>query len=339
MTELLLVVALLLLAFFLAGVLSPFEALGWWAGWYGDDHKTLEEPGEPVEADRFVIFLSGINSVSGEAFAPREVEFLKRLKRDLAETDTVLVDDVFPYSVTERALTGRRMFAWFWRWALRMKVSGPKVAGFLINIRNLWQVAVSADRRYGPVYNQGSAAMLRNGLRRHGYREGSGVPVTLIGYSGGGQVALGAAPHLGTMIRAPVSIISLGGVMSADPGLLTLRHLYHLYGSRDQTQRLGSIFFPGRWPFVPSPWNTAKKRGVVELVSMGRADHTGPDGYLDAEKFLPDGRSYLDATLDKILELLRREGQEDAAPAPFPPAADGSTYPKPSSSNHRPASR
>ena len=339
MSELLLVVAPVLLAFFLAGVLSPFEALGWWAGWYGEDEAEPGEAAEPVHADRFVIFLSGINNASGEAFAEREVAFLKRLKSDLAETATVLVDDIFPYSVTERALTGRRTFAWFWRWAVRMRLSGPKLAGFLINIRNLWQVAVSADSRYGPMYNQGSAAMLRSGLRRHGYREGSGVPVTLIGYSGGGQVALGAAPHLNRSVRADVSIISLGGVMSADPGLLTLRHLYHLFGNRDNVQRLGSIFFPGRWPFVPSPWNTAKKRGIVELVSMGPADHTGPDGYLDAEKFLPDGRSYLDATIDKILELLRREGQDDPDPAQGSPAADGSRYPKPSSSNHLPASR
>ena len=319
MSEFLLVVALIVLAFFLAGVLSPFEALGWWAGWYGDDEREPQPSAEPVRADRFVIFLSGINNASGEAFAEREVAFLKRLKRELADTDTVLVDDVFPYSVTERALTGRRAFAWFWRWAVRMRLSGPKVAGLLINIRNLWQVAVSADSRYGPIYNQGSAAMLRNGLRRHGYAEGSGVPVTLIGYSGGGQVAVGAAPHLRTMVDADVSVISLGGVMSADPGLLTLRRLYHLFGSRDNVQRVGSIFFPGRWPFVPSPWNTAKQRGIVELVPMGSVDHTGPDGYLDEESFLPDGRSFLDATLEKISELLHLEGQ---TPPPVSPTAN-----------------
>ena len=315
MSELLLVVALIVLAFFLAGVLSPFEALGWWAGWYGDDEGGPQEAAETVRADRFVIFLSGINNASGEAFAEREVAFLKRLRRELADTDTVLVDDIFPYSVTERALTGRRAFAWFWRWAVRMHLSGPKVAGLLINLRNLWQVAVSADSRYGPIYNQGSAAMLRNGLRRHGYAEGSGVPVTLIGYSGGGQVAVGAAPHLRTMVEADVSVISLGGVMSADPGLLTLGRLYHLFGSRDNVQRIGSIFFPGRWPFVPSPWNTAKARGIVELVPMGKIDHTGPDGYLDEDSFLPDGRSFLDATLEKISELLRREGQDPVSPA------------------------
>ena len=71
MSEFLLVVALIVLAFFLAGVLSPFEALGWWAGWYGDDEREPQPSAEPVRADRFVVFLSGINNASGEAFAER----------------------------------------------------------------------------------------------------------------------------------------------------------------------------------------------------------------------------------------------------------------------------
>lgn len=306
--EPLLLIALAFLLFLFAGVLSPFEALGWWAGWYGDEVKEEPETAIPAaNASHFVVFLSGINNVSGEAFAEREVAFLRRLKRELADTGALLVDDIFPYSVTERALTGRRVFAWFWRWALRTKVSGPGLAGLLINLRNLWQVAVSADSRYGPVYNQGSASMLLSGLLRHGYVPGSGVPVTLIGYSGGGQVAVGAAPHLKTMIRAPITVVSLGGVISADPGLLTLEHLYHLYGARDNVQRLGSIFFPGRWPFIPSPWNSARKRGVVELIPMGPTDHTGPGGYLDEKSFLPDGRSHLDQTVETITRLIRRE--------------------------------
>ena len=221
--DFMLFVGLALLVFLFAGVLSPFEALGWWAGWYGDDENVSSVQAPPVEAERFVVFLSGINSVSGETFAEREVAFLEQLNRELADSGAVLVDDIFPYSVTERALTGRRVFSWFWRWALRTKISGAGLARFLINIRNLWQVAVSADSRYGPIYNQGSASMILNGLQRHGYTLESGVPVTLIGYSGGGQVAVGAAPHLKTVVRAPVSVISLGGGDERRSGALNPR--------------------------------------------------------------------------------------------------------------------
>lgn len=321
MTEVALFVGLALIVFLFAGVLSPFEALGWWAGWYGREQdelvpQGLEESRAASKADHFVVFLSGINSVSGEAFAEREIAFLARLKGEL--TDAVLVDDIFPYSVTEQPLTGQRVFAKFWRWALRRKLSGPGLTGFLINLRNLWQVAVSADSRYGPIYNQSSATMILGGLKRHGYAVGSGVPITIIGYSGGGQIAVGAAPHLKRIVPAPIVVVSLGGVMSADPGLLTLEHVYHLYGQRDMVQRLGSIFFPGRWPFIPSPWNSAKAKGIVELIPMGPPDHTGPKGYLDEESHLPDGRSYLDATVDTIAGLIHAQEKRPVRVYPAP---------------------
>ncbi|ADI13651.1 hypothetical protein [Truepera radiovictrix] len=333
--ELLLFLALAAVVFLFAGVLSPFEALGWWAGWYGREADETEVglnvsdaaahapdlPPTPDGAPRshYVVFLSGINSVSGEAFAEREIAFLARLKRALPEV--ALVDDLFPYSVTAQPLTGSRVFARFWRWALRRKLSGPGLAGFLINLRNLWQVAVSADSRYGPMYNQGSAQMILGGLRRHGYRagaHGTDTPVILIGYSGGGQIAVGAAPHLKKITGAPVSVISLGGVMSADPGLLSLERLYHLYGTRDNVQRLGNIFFPGRWPFIPSPWNSAKARGIIELIPMGPMDHTGPGGYLDLQSYLPDGRSYLEATTETIVKLVRASERRPVRVYPAP---------------------
>ena len=43
------------------------------------------------------------------------------------------------------------------------------------------QVLVSADRCYGPIYNFGTAEVIRDGLLRQGYRVGSGKPVTIIG--------------------------------------------------------------------------------------------------------------------------------------------------------------
>ena len=68
--------------------------------------------------------------------------------------------------MTNRALTGQRTFARIWRWILARKIAGRKLVGFLINVRNLWQVVVSADRRYGPMYNEGSAELFLAGLAR-----------------------------------------------------------------------------------------------------------------------------------------------------------------------------
>lgn len=298
-------VAVAVLAMLMAGALAPIEALGWWAGWFG--RRNDERPAVPSspearpQAERFVVFLSGIHSVEGRAFARREVVLLERLRQRLTDTPVL---EVFPYSTTNNALTGERAFARFWRWALRMKLSKralSNTAGMVINLRNLWQVAVSADRRYGPIYNHGSAELITEALLAAGYMPGSATPVTLIGYSGGGQIAVGAAGHLDDILGTPVTVVALGGVMAADPGLLDVTHLYHLVGARDGVQRLGVVLFFGRWGVLPySPWSQARSRGRITVVPMGSMRHTGPQGYLSGSARLPDGRSHLEATVDVI---------------------------------------
>ena len=302
-----LVFALVALAgFLLAGALSPFEALGWWAGWFGREPRDIERSAAPnpvvSKAEHFVVFLTGIHSVSEETFARREIALLTALRERLPDAGIL---EVFPYSVDNRALTGQRFFAWFWRFALKLKLSRVAFAGFIINMRNLFQVAVSADKRYGPIYNQGMAETLHNALRQHGYSVGSGVPVTIIGYSGGGQVAVGAAAYLREIVHAPVTVVTLGGIIASDEGLLALEHLYYLVGRRDRVQRLGPLLFPGRWPLLPySAWNQAKAKGIIKIVDMGPVDHTGRGGYLDSEAALPDGRSHLETTVAVIEEIV-----------------------------------
>lgn len=305
------VILIIAIGFLLAGALAPLEALGWWAGWYGqslepsddappDTSRATARRSDPVS---FVVFLTGIHSVSHATFARREQALLTALERRL-ENATII--EVFPYSVTNRALTGQRTFARFWRWALKRKLSGRTLAGFLINLRNLWQVAVSADRRYGPIYNQGSAEMILRALAHHGYQPGSGTAVTLIGYSGGGQIAMGAAPHLKAALGAPIQVVSLGGVLAADPGLTEIDRLYHLYGDRDLVQRLANVFFPGRWRVLRySPWNRALEQGIVALKRIGPMDHTGKGGYLDGKMKTADGRTYFEVTVDALTTLIQ----------------------------------
>ncbi len=93
----------------------------------------------------------------------------------------------------------------------------------LLNLRNIFQAATSADRRYAPIYNYGIATELQRTLLRHGYRRGT--PITLLGYSAGTQVALGVAPYLKRWAQAPIWVMSVGGVMADDPGLCQVEHL------------------------------------------------------------------------------------------------------------------
>lgn len=299
------------LALILMGLFAPFETLGWWAGWYG------EKPGErglprqpdlaPSEAKQFVVYLTGIGGTSPTEYSGLEQAFLTELRLRLPEVE--LVDDVFPYAASNKALTGERVFSWFWR---RLRgLRGRGVAGtiaFLINIRNLWQVLVSSDDRFGPLYNYATAQHVLGKLLKHGYRMGSGIPITLIGYSGGGQIAVGAAPLLEEAARAPVHVISLGGVMSSNEAILDLDSLTHLYGAKDSTQRLGYVMFPQRWPFFPwTSWNKARKAGIIKKVLIGPMVHTGPNGYLDSETELENGQSYLERTLETMSELIQEK--------------------------------
>ena len=175
----------------------------------------------------------------------------------------------------------------------------------IINLRNVMIVAVSADPRYGPMYNFGIAYVMYKSLVANGYQPDEGVPVSLIGYSGGAQMACGAAPYLKEAIGAPIDVISLGGVISGDDPLLQLRRLYHLVGDKDMIERIGPAMFPSRWKImVRSYWNVAKRLGVLMEISLGPVGHQVPGGMLDPNKQLPDGRSNLRQTLDYIEGML-----------------------------------
>ena len=72
-----LVQLLTLLGFVILGLtiwaaFSPFETLGWWAGWFGDKIYSDERPSDGLvrairpNAKCYVLFLSGIGRVSGQ---------------------------------------------------------------------------------------------------------------------------------------------------------------------------------------------------------------------------------------------------------------------------------
>jgi hypothetical protein len=104
----------------------------------------------------------------------------------------------------------------------------------------------------------------------------------LLGYSGGAQVAVSAAPFLRHLLGARVHVISLGGVLDSDPGLHILSRMNHLVGEHDVMERIGRIVYPGRWPIVrESAWNVARRDGIVRIQPMPGMSHNTPGGYMD----------------------------------------------------------
>jgi hypothetical protein len=158
-------------------------------------------------------------------------------------------------------------------------------------------------------------------LLQNGYRAGSNKPVILLGWSGGGQIAIGSAEYIAAL-PGPVYAISVGGMLSDDPGLEKLDHLWHLYGVADPLQALGGVFFAGRWPIMPnSPWNKAMADGRIDIICLGKYSHNGKGNYFDMVTPLTNDakkRTHGQKTLDTIVRLLNEQGlisDEDAAVA------------------------
>jgi predicted Abi (CAAX) family protease len=300
------------IAIIVAGLLAPLETLGWWAGWYEDEVDTLENAGnlaqpveDPRDLQRYVVYLDGIGKSTFE-YLPDVEAFLDSLTPQLPD-GMALIRGIMPYSVMNKPLDQDRTLSFFWRYADKLRFANPaSLLGLIVNIRNVLIVGVSADQRYGPLYNQGMAQIVFSGLLKNGYQVGSGTPVTFIGYSGGGQMSCACAPFLKRAIAAPIDVISLGGVISANSNLLKLEHLHHLVGDKDDVERLGPMMFPGRWPLFPlSFWNRAKRLGKIIIIPMGPVGHNVPGGILDPQVILADGRSALQQTIDTINAILK----------------------------------
>jgi predicted Abi (CAAX) family protease len=307
-----------------SGLLAPLETLGWWAGWFGDEVETTSIPTPPVSPppssiaapSRYVVYLDGVGQ-SGEAYTPDVEDFLVALKPALPD-DMPLVQGLMMYSVLNQPLNQDRPLAFLWKLADRMRWKNPMaLLGLLVNVRNAIIVMVSADQRYGPIYNRGIAQVIYNGLMKQGYQPGSATPITLVGYSGGAQMSAASAPYLKQALGALIDVISLGGVMSANINFLRLEHLYHLIGEKDVVHRLGPLLFPGRRKWVPlSYWNRARRKGKISLLSVAGVGHQVPGGYMDPHAFLPDGRSHMQYSIDLILQIITGNLLETNPPLP-----------------------
>ena len=283
--------ALLLIIFGVGAVLitaalSPLETLTWWAGW-SDQELAETPPSQDIGAapqaapdsnahKKYVVYLSGVATISGKFLHPRERAFLRAL--NMRRDDVEIIDTIFPYSAAGIPMhSGQRMFEGLWRFLQKRKIRNrATILSSLINIRNVFQVMVSADHRYGPIYNQGIAKLIEETLIKRGYAPHSNAPIILVGYSGGAQIALGAALFLRANLGAPVHIISVGGVFASDPGFHAAQSFHHIVGEKDGTAKMGSVLFPERWGFFShSAWNQARQHGRIKMVRPKNLGHMG----------------------------------------------------------------
>lgn len=299
-------------------LISPLRSMTWWAGWFGAGDQRIDAaqadqellPGVGFDdADHYLVYLSGIGAIAGGAVPQEEYPFVEGLKARLPGTK--IISDVYPYDVSNKGLTANRLLAPFWQWLenRRLKNMNDPIAGIFVNLRNAGQVFVSADSRYGPIYDLGTAREIRDGLLRHGYKLNSGKPVTLLGWSGGGQISVGALDFLRDLLTGPIYIQSVGGLIANRPGLDKMDHLWHNYGSKDFVQGFGGWVFPGRWKIAKnSNWNRALAEGRITLNQIGPYNHNMKRHYFDNESKLPSGETYMEHLLNTIQFQLREVG-------------------------------
>lgn len=265
-------------------LLSPGEIVSLVAGWERRNSRLPESlpyyldigrQSDSVQNSgprRFLVYLDGIGKS-----APRDTRKARELLHHLGEVlpGTRFVGHVIPYSPFNRALTLHPRVGRWWRLALRR-------FRVLVFLHNVAQTLVACDRRYQPAYHRAVAGTVLEHLRRSGYRPGSGIPIVLLGYSGGAAVAAGIAPLVASALRAPdLSVVSLGGVLDARSTLAGVDHLYHFRSRRDWVERLGVLVFPGRWRISRrSGWNVARRAGRVTIHELTGARHFGRRGYL-----------------------------------------------------------
>lgn len=270
-------------AFLIAGTLAPLETMSWWAG-----HQTPKSHFRVGRAERpkrrvshYIIYLGGIDSVDGDDHTEYERPLLQALERKVGET--AVIRSVFPYAASgEALLQGPRIFRWLWRRLRNMRRTRPSWLTSLINARNFFQLLVSADRRYGPIFNAALASLIFEALAQAGWRANDQAHrLSLVGYSGGVQMAIGAAPYLALHWRGPIGIVSIGGTIIASDGLDYVDRLDHLTGAADLALRLAPLMCVSRWPIaLRSSWRRAESGGRIHIVKLGRIGHTGSRGYL-----------------------------------------------------------
>ncbi|MBD2771565.1 hypothetical protein [Iningainema tapete] len=296
------------------GTLAPVGTLIWWfnqgAQTLGLDRNQIENPvknsinnDSQNKINCYIIFLPGVGDFSANELTPGEEIFLKRLVQ--LHPNCVAVSDVFPYSVANESLGGERLLAPVWR-AMKKAKNRWDSADVLIKIRNLWRFAISADNRYGPIYNQGIATAIIERMKAAHPIPQSGKPVKLIliGTSGGAQVALGAVSYLDKWLNAELIVVSVGGSFDGETGFDEVEHVYHLRGRRDWVEDITGIVFASRWyGTVASPFNQARLQGKYTIVNTGPHTHDGLEGYFGTAFVGGSNTTYVELMLQKVNEL------------------------------------
>ncbi|APD48013.1 MULTISPECIES: alpha/beta hydrolase [Synechococcaceae] len=281
------VAALLLLLIPTAGIYSLIGQYAFWEGWLTGLPRPADlfrsAPSPPSAAPtRFLVYLDGIHQVERD-HPPRVLRLLEEIERGL-DPGTVLLKGMESYTVLPVKLADDRGSAWLWRRLFALQEEHPLawirfLAAFLVQANNVIKVGISSDRRYGPIANYLLALKIVHSLLPLGFVIGQQQQLVLLGYSGGGEMAMGVADYLHQLSRSPIRILAFCGVFSGNQQLEHVESIEMVVGSRDPVAAFGRLAYPGRLDLLPlSRWNQARRRGQVSQRMLRGMGHNGEYG-------------------------------------------------------------
>ena len=270
----------------LAGVYSVMVDFVFWEGWMNglpDPSRLFTADGEASgRHQHYVVYLDGIHQ-SEESHPPRVSDFLGCLEESIAE-DTMLVKGIEAYTITNAGLRSTTFAGWLWQRLFALQEHHPNglvrfICAFCVQANNVIKVGISSDRRYGPVMNYELALKIARRLDAIGFRPHQASRIILVGYSGGGEMAIGTAEILQQLCRVRVQVITICGVFSGNGELESVNDVAMVVGSQDPVAALGRIAYPGRLSFLPlSNWNCWQRHHSLQRYMIEGMSHNGSSG-------------------------------------------------------------
>ena len=290
----------------LAGVYSVMVDFVFWEGWMNG----LPDPSRLFTADEeasgrhqhYLVYLDGIHQ-SEESHPPRVSDFLGCLEESIAE-DTMLVKGIEAYTITNAGLRSTTFAGWLWQRLFALQEHHPNglvrfICAFCVQANNVIKVGISSDRRYGPVMNYELALKIARRLDAIGFRPHQASRIILVGYSGGGEMAIGTAEILQQLCRVRVQVITICGVFSGNGELESVNDVAMVVGSQDPVAAFGRIAYPGRLSFLPlSNWNCWQRHHSLQRYMIEGMSHNGSSG--------PFSTAFRGAVVEAICRELER---------------------------------
>ena len=289
----------------LVGVYSVMVDFVFWEGWiHGlpDPNRLFATGAEAAgQHHHYVVYLDGIHQ-SEESHPQRVSDFLGCLEESITD-DTILVKGIEAYTITNTGLRSTTFAGWFWQRLFALQEHHPNglirfICAFCVQANNVIKVGISSDRRYGPVMNYELALKIARRLSVSGFRPSSASRIVLLGYSGGGEMAIGTAALLQRICQVPVQVITVCGVFSGNGDLDSVEHVAMVIGSKDPIAAFGRIAYPGRLPMFPlTNWNKWCRRGALSRYEIQSMNHNGNAG--------PFSSSFREKVVSAICQELR----------------------------------